>query len=78
MIMFKKHGELTEEDLNEDPLIVLSCGHAFQMSTLDGHMGLTEFYSQDRFGRFTLSAVEDCHSLQMEGPNWKQAARVHS
>ena len=51
MIMFRKYGDLTDEELTEDPLIVLSCGHAFLTSTLDGHMGIKEFYEQDRYER---------------------------
>ena len=51
MIMLRKYGELTDEELTEDPLIVLSCGHAFLTSTLDGHMGITDFYEQNRYGR---------------------------
>ena len=55
MIQFRTYGELTDEDLTEDPLIVLSCGHAFLMSTLDGHMGIKEFYRQDGYEKSLLS-----------------------
>ena len=51
MIIFRKYGDLTDEELTQDPLIVLSCGHAFLTSTLDAHMGITEFYQKDRLGR---------------------------
>jgi len=51
VIEFRTYGELTDEELNNDPLIVLKCGHAFLMSTLDGHMELNDFYSKDTFGR---------------------------
>ena len=54
MMMFRKYGDLTDEELTQNPLIVLSCGHAFLKSTLDGHMGITEFYEQDTFKRSLL------------------------
>lgn len=33
-----------EHDVNEDPLVVLPCGHFFATSTLDGHFGMSEVY----------------------------------
>lgn len=44
MIMMTRFGDLTPEEVAADPLIVLSCGHAFTTSTLDGHMGHARFY----------------------------------
>lgn len=38
MIMQRKLGELCPDDVDEDPLLVLPCGHAFLTSTLDGLM----------------------------------------
>ena len=31
-------SEYADQDLNRDPVIVLSCGHMFAISTLDGHV----------------------------------------
>lgn len=49
--MLRTYEELTDEDLIEDPLVVLACGHAYLTSTLDGHMGLETVYTRDRFNR---------------------------
>ena len=39
-------GEITDDDLNNDPLVVLGCGHACTISTLDGIMELENFYER--------------------------------
>lgn len=44
LVMFRKYGEI---DINEDPLIFLSCGHFLAVSTLDGIMELTQHYVTD-------------------------------
>ena len=31
-------------DLDEDPVIVPSCGHLMALSSMDGHMGMTDYY----------------------------------
>ena len=46
----KSFGEI---DLNETPIVVLGCGHFFTMETLDGHIGMTEVYTQDAWGKYT-------------------------
>ncbi|KAG0223692.1 hypothetical protein BGW41_005428 [Actinomortierella wolfii] len=38
---------LSEVDLNDDPLLVFSCGHALVMSSLDGLMGLSDYYESN-------------------------------
>jgi hypothetical protein len=43
-VMFRKYSEV---DIDEDPLIFLSCGHLFVVSTLDGIMELTQHYVTD-------------------------------
>ena len=42
-----------EIDLNENPIIVLGCGHLFTAETLDGLISMAEVYDQDKFGSFT-------------------------
>ncbi|KAL6719450.1 hypothetical protein ACLMJK_003690 [Lecanora helva] len=39
-----------EIDLNETPIVVLGCGHFFTAETLDGHIGLSTVYEQDKNG----------------------------
>ena len=34
-------------DINSDPICVLPCGHFYTISTLDGHMQLSEYYFRD-------------------------------
>ncbi|EFJ49576.1 hypothetical protein VOLCADRAFT_89933 [Volvox carteri f. nagariensis] len=47
-IMLRSLGDLTPEDVDEDPLVVLpSCGHAFLTSTLDGLLDLASCYDRD-------------------------------
>ncbi len=43
----------SEIDLDEQPIVVLGCGHFFTAETLDGHMGMTDVYTQDENGKFT-------------------------
>lgn len=39
-----------EECINNDPLIWLKgCGHAFLLSTMDGHMGMKTYYDTKRW-----------------------------
>lgn len=38
MLLFQTFAELTPKSVDEDPLIMLGCGHAFTMTTLDGIM----------------------------------------
>jgi hypothetical protein len=45
---------LLEIDLDESPIIALSCGHLFTVETLDGHIDLKEVYEQDhKTGHYT-------------------------
>ena len=48
-----KMKTFSEIDLNETPIVVLGCGHFFTAETLDGHMGMTEVYTQDAQGVYT-------------------------
>lgn len=49
LIEMKKFGEI---DLDETPILVLGCGHFFTAETLDGHMGMSDVYFQDGYGKF--------------------------
>jgi len=44
VICFKTFDELTGDDVDADPLLLLPCGHLYTTSTLDGHMGMAEAY----------------------------------
>ncbi|KXZ53505.1 hypothetical protein GPECTOR_7g955 [Gonium pectorale] len=46
-VMLRTFSELTPSDVDEDPLVVLPCGHAFLTSTLDGMLELEGFYRRD-------------------------------
>ncbi|KAL6155657.1 hypothetical protein ACJQWK_05047 [Exserohilum turcicum] len=51
MIMMSCYADV---DLNESPIVVLSCGHFFTTETLDGLVSLKEVYELDtKTGRFT-------------------------
>ena len=41
-----------EHDVDEDPILVLPCGHFYACSTLDGHMDLADAYGNDEDGSF--------------------------
>lgn len=41
------YSEISDEELTQNPLIWLNCGHVFFMSDLDEHMGLRDFYEWD-------------------------------
>lgn len=41
-------------NLNEDPIIVLKCGHAYTISTLDGTLEMDKVYSKDMVGDWHL------------------------
>ncbi|CAJ0545195.1 Ff.00g086680.m01.CDS01 [Fusarium sp. VM40] len=42
----------SEINLDENPIVVVGCGHFFAGQTLDGLVGLDEVYSQDQDGQF--------------------------
>ena len=50
LLEMKTYGEI---DLDETPILVLGCSHFFTAETLDGHLGMTEVYTQDGYGEFT-------------------------
>lgn len=50
VIAMSTFDDLTSEDVDEDPLIVLRCGHAFVTSTMDGILELASAYDQHMVG----------------------------
>lgn len=50
LVQLSNFGQLTGADVEEDPLISLSCGHAFTRSTLDGFLELHTFYEVAKGG----------------------------
>lgn len=60
-----------EADLDEDPVIFLSCGHFYTVSTLDGHMDLKSAYEigddgkilePKNFSRTKMKACPECRA----------------
>ncbi|KAI5848750.1 hypothetical protein DFP73DRAFT_583390 [Morchella snyderi] len=49
MIEFSPYSSI---DLDENPILVLSCGHFFTRETLDGYLELDNAYSRDNQGRY--------------------------
>jgi hypothetical protein len=70
MLEFRTLGEVSDRELEADPLVVLPCGHAFLMSTADGFMDLAAFYSRDASGRWVgmqgHAVVMVCHSIAVK------------
>ncbi|KAF4468731.1 NFX1-type zinc finger-containing 1 [Fusarium albosuccineum] len=50
LLEFRSYAEV---DLNENPVVVLGCGHFFTGETLDGLVGLDEVYTRDKEGNFS-------------------------
>eukprot|EP00210_Caulerpa_lentillifera_P007100 g6793.t1 len=49
----KRLCDLTDQNLINDPIIVLDCGHVFLTSFLDEVMSLKDFYAKDKRGMWT-------------------------
>lgn len=43
MVMIRCFEELSSEDVDDDPLVQLSCGHLLTRSSLDGVIGLNRW-----------------------------------
>ncbi|CAN9158938.1 unnamed protein product [Alternaria alternata] len=56
MIMMLPYADL---DLNDSPIVVLSCGHFFTTETLDGLVGLKDVYSLDASTGLFTGLVEN-------------------
>lgn len=50
MLEFSPYGSI---NLDESPILVLSCGHFFTNETLDGYLELHKAYSMDNQGNYT-------------------------
>jgi hypothetical protein len=46
MVDFVNMASFEDHDVDEDPIIVLPCGHFYATSTLDGHLGMNEVYER--------------------------------
>lgn len=60
-------GSYEDHDVNADPIVFLSCGHFYSMSTLDGIMELEKAYEKDCRGNFANLKVL-ASSLATEKP----------
>ncbi|KHJ35538.1 putative nf-x1 finger and helicase domain protein [Erysiphe necator] len=49
LILLRNFDEI---NLDEDPIIVLSCGHFFTAESLDGIIGMSDVYETDKFGNY--------------------------
>ena len=56
-----------EIDLDENPILVLGCGHLFTAESLDGLIGMTEVYEQDMNRTFT-GLLNIAYSLALSVP----------
>lgn len=45
-----KYKDLQDEDLSENPVLVLKCEHVFTMATLDGMFEIGEVYIKSTTG----------------------------
>lgn len=76
LLEFKSYAEISIE---QNPIVVLSCGHFFTAETLDGHMGMAEVYIQDLEGEF--SGLVENHGALARGvpqcPDCQQPIRQY-
>lgn len=42
----------SEQEVTEDPLLVLACGHVLPMTSMDGYMELRSAYTTDKHGKW--------------------------
>ncbi len=63
MICFTRYEDLS---VDEDPIIVLPCGHFYTTSTLDGLFGMVQAYKTDPQGNYTgiKSLLENCQDVK--------------
>lgn len=41
-----------EDEVSQDPLIILSCGHVLPMTSMDGYLELHKAYATDSLGEW--------------------------
>ena len=76
--------KLCDMNLNDDPLIVLTCGHAFAVSSLDQWLGIATVYGQNVAGKFVdfkplteeLSDSKGCPSCRAPISSVRRYGRV--
>lgn len=47
LVNIKPFGSMNQQDIDDDPLVVLKCGHAYTASTMDGIMDMEKFYKKE-------------------------------
>ncbi|KAF9998185.1 hypothetical protein BGZ79_008145 [Entomortierella chlamydospora] len=75
VVDLSKQTPLSKANVNEDPILVLPCGHALNMSSLDNHMRMRDYYYGDTNGTIGTTtffktkplsksqfSMIDCHS----------------
>ncbi|KAK3400773.1 hypothetical protein B0T20DRAFT_152968 [Sordaria brevicollis] len=70
MLEFKTYEEI---DLDESPIVVLSCGHFFTAETLDGLVGMHEVYTTDKTGCY--NGLKDLSMLANAVPSCPDCKR---
>ena len=43
----------SEQEVTEDPLLVLACSHVLRMTSMDGYMELPSAYTTDKHGKWS-------------------------
>lgn len=51
-------------DLGEEPVIVPNCGHLMALSSMDGHMGMSDYYNTEGTLVMSLKPMPETFSLQ--------------
>ncbi|KAF9157254.1 hypothetical protein BGX20_004037, partial [Mortierella sp. AD010] len=78
VVDLSKQTPLSKANVDEDPILVLPCGHALNMSSLDNHMRMRDYYYGDTNGttgattffktkplsrsQFSMIGCHSCHS----------------
>lgn len=65
-VEFLEFSEYQEVPLDQDPVIVLKCGHIFTVSTLDGLMHMSEYYTMDHDDKPVSIKITNTMSLSSE------------
>jgi len=75
-----------EVDLDDDPYIVLSCGHILTVESMDGHMSISDFYIMNSEGSivdlknsaepFSASRMKSCPTCRRPLRNINRYSRI--